>query len=249
MTAVAVLLVIGAWMVRTRVVAGAFALSHQPGIVVAYFKATEVVLWRQGRAEERYVATSLDPAVADQPHDVWESIDAELRDRMGATAERPMSELSWRNLAQGNRTEHDSFAVSRALGRIGWDRLRQRPLATLACCVVRCGTLVAFPLNLAVDRPAGVSGNRVVWFGLGCIYSVLALAVLWRLMRGRWALLEVWFPLAGLAALLLAATPQVDPRFRVPMIPLLLVLAFLPRRGVGRVSTAGQGDQYAMSND
>ena len=53
-----------AWMTRNRIAAGHFALSDQSGVVVAYFKATEVVLWREGRTGDRYLETSLDPAKA-----------------------------------------------------------------------------------------------------------------------------------------------------------------------------------------
>ena len=42
---------------------------------------------------------------------------------------------------------------------------------------------------------------------------------------------QAYFPLAVTIALLLAATPQIDPRFRVPMIPLLVFMAMLQRPG------------------
>ncbi len=51
--------------------------------------------------------------------------------------------------------------------------------------------------------------------------------------RGRLGLVHgvlvpVYFPLACTLALLAATTPQLDPRFRVPMIPFLAFLAILP---------------------
>jgi hypothetical protein len=51
--------------------------------------------------------------------------------------------------------------------------------------------------------------------------------------------MAMFFPVASALALLAAATPQVDPRFRVPMIPMLLLLAFLPSRGNGNPDVGG----------
>jgi len=75
------------WMTRNLLVAGHFALSHQSGIVLAYFKATEVELWRQSRTEDRYVETSLNPGTRDVPHIIWDDIDQALCVRM--TGVRP----------------------------------------------------------------------------------------------------------------------------------------------------------------
>ena len=44
-------------------------------------------------------------------------------------------------------------------------------------------------------------------------------------------LVPIYFPLACTLALLVATTPQLDPRFRVPMIPFLALLAIFPPRG------------------
>ena len=46
----------------------------------------------------------------------------------------------------------------------------------------------------------------------------------------RW--MPAAFPLAVLAALLAATTPQLDPRLRVPMVPLLALLAVLPGKSL-----------------
>jgi hypothetical protein len=78
-TLAAMMLIVGAWIGRNKVVAGRFAISHQSGIVLSYFKATEVMLWRLGRTADRYAETSIDDAHTDQLHVVWEDIDARLR--------------------------------------------------------------------------------------------------------------------------------------------------------------------------
>ena len=236
------LLVISSWMLRNQIVAGHFAMSDQGGVVLAYFKAAEVTLWREGRTVERYLETSLDPAHAQRPHAVWEGIDARLQSRFAGLADERRSALHWRNLAQGNQTDIDSFAISKALARIGWSDLVESPTATAACCLVRCGSILTFPLNLAVKPPDGVPLRRWRSAAIGAIYSLLALAVLVRLGRGAIGFRAVYFPVACTLALLLAATPQVDPRFRVPMIPLLIAVALLPIRRVDADPPEVRGD-------
>ncbi len=214
------------WVVRNRAVAGHWALSSQGGGVLAYFKVAEVVLWRQGRADRRIAETSLDPRFAGAPHTVWEDIDARLRNSFSHLPAECQTALRWSNLAQGNRTELDSFELSRALARVGWGYIREAPAATLACCLLRCGLLLAAPLDLYLTPPPATP-RRAVHGLLGAIYAGLAAAVGLRLVRGRWTAAAV-YPAVCCVALLLASTPQLDPRFRVPMIPFLLVLACLP---------------------
>lgn len=218
-------------MTRNHSLAGHFALSHQGGVVLAYFKATEVVLWRDGRTADRYLETALDPAKAGLPHAVWEEIDARLRSRFPSLPEDERAALQWRNLAQGNKTTTDSFAVSQALSEIGRSFLLASPVTTAMCYLVRCGSILTFPLNLALKPPAGVEVDRLVSAMKGVVYLLLCLGVLARILRGRLTFEQVYFPLACVLALLLATTPQIDPRFRVPMIPLLLVVALLPANG------------------
>ena len=165
-----------------------------------------------------------------------------MRNRLGGLADEQRSSLHWRNLAQGNQTDIDSFAISKALARIGWSDLVESPAATAACCLARCGSILTFPLNLAVKPPNGVPIRRWRSAAIGAIYSLLALAVLVRLCRGAIGFRAVYFPVACTLALLLAATPQVDPRFRVPMIPLLIAVALLPIRRVDADPPEVRGD-------
>lgn len=225
----ACVVVLTSWMVRNRVVAGHFALSDQSGVVLAYFKATEVVLWREGRTADRYVETSLDPARATESHRVWDRIDAELAERLPGLTDDQRASLHWWNLAQGNKTTVDSFAISRALSRIARADLMESPLSTIACYMTRCGSILTFPLDLALRPPTGGPAKRVPRGAMASLYVLLCLAVVVSLGRRRGTLVNAYFPLAGTAALLLATTPQIDPRFRVPMIPLLILVALLPR--------------------
>lgn len=223
-------LVVGCWMVRNHRVANHFALSHQSGVVTAYFKATEVELWRQGRSDERIVETSLDPNMQSQPHTVWEKIDQELKTKL---ASLPLSEpesLRWENLAQGNRTRVDSFVISQALREIGMSMMGASWIQTVECWMVRCAAILTFPLDIAIDPPVGLEPSRLKWAIVGLLYTVLGVGVLVRLARRCYGFADIYFPLAGVVALLVASSPQIDPRFRVPMIPLLLYVVLLPRR-------------------
>lgn len=221
--------VAGTWMMRNHQVTGHFRLSHQSGVVLAYFKAAEVVLWRQGRAADRYLETSTDPVNANLPHSVWSAIDRELRLRMVEVPDTVRDTLQWSNLVHGNKTDLDSFRVSDELRRIGWSYLRESPAETIACYVVRMGENLTFPLNLAIAPAAGVAGGRLSWGLKAMPYATLCLLLVVRLARPGLTFANAFYPLMTTVALMLTTTPQIDPRFRVPMIPLLLFVVFLPR--------------------
>ena len=239
--------VVGSWMVRTQGIAGKLAFSHQTGIVLAYFKATEAILWREGRTADRYLETSLSPDRREGPHPIWEAIDKELQFHFYGLPIEQQKELTWPNLAQGNRTTVDSFRISGELESIGLAHLSASPWSTLACYLARCGSILTFPLDLALWPPNGVDVNRLRSAAVGALYALLCAAVVVRLGRGRMEFGAGYFPLACTLALLLATTPQTDPRFRVPLIPLLIVVALLP---VGRSIPAGpDGDRPASATD
>ena len=223
-------LVLGSWMLRNKIVAEHFAISNQGGVVLAYFKATEVALWNEGRTTDRYLETSLDPARINDPHPVWDEIDRRLHGMLFGVPEAVRQTLTWRSLAQGNRSDSDPFPVSEALVRIGRSMLLESPMSTGICCLWRGFWLLMFPMDLAVQPPHGVEINRGRSFVLGAFYALLALAACRGLVRGRGSWTNHYFAVGATLALLAAATPQIDPRFRVPMIPLMLVLAFSPPR-------------------
>lgn len=239
-----------AWMTRNRLVAGHFALSHQSGIVLAYFKATEVELWRQGRTEDRYTEVSLNPVQRQAPHIIWEGIDEALcmrltgqklfvprfqaRDEKGVQttfSQMPAcSDIRWFNLAQGNKTHWDSFRISRELGAIGRDMLLSAPGSAIACNMMRIAENLTFPLDLAIKPAEGAPVNRIKAAGLGVANLLLVLAAgvgVFRAWR-KWP--DMYFPIACVIALSLTTAPQIDPRFRVPLIPFLAFLALLPVR-------------------
>lgn len=224
---VSVLAVVGTWMARNHRVAGHFALSHQSGIVLAYFKATEVALWRDGRARDRYVETSLDPARQNDPHDHWDSVDARLRRHFADLPEEQAASLQWRNLAQGNRTPLDAFRISAELKGIALQECLAAPWSTLACCAVRVADNLTFPLSLSLVAYRGLeSSSRWRHAVLGAVYAGLAAAALVGVLRGGGPRVHRFFPLAAASALLLAATPQVDPRFRAPVTSILVLMAW-----------------------
>jgi len=221
------LVLLGGWSARNRAVAGHWGLSSQSGVVLAYFKAAEVELWRQGRAADRYVETSLDPSNLDKPHSVWGDIDRSLHQRLADLPAKTLSTLTWRRLAQGNRGDYDPFVVSSALAAIARQMLWQAPLATAVVCLERCAMILTFPAHLVFDREATTS-RRLLHGAIGVLYSALILAAIIRLFRRRICWGDALFPLAAVLCLLIATTPQLDPRFRVPMLPFLLLIALLP---------------------
>ncbi len=221
--------IVSGWTARNRVLAGHWALSSQGGVVLAYFKAAEVELWHLGRSGDRYRETSLDPDRLDEPHVVWDGIDRRLQTQFPDFPAEARQTLTWRQLAQGNQSEHDPFAVSDALTRIGWEMLLDRPIATAAFCLGRCAEALTFPLHLAFE-PNLTTAQRLRYAGVGSIYALLSFLVVLQILRRCVGWRDAFFPLAGTVCLLLATAPQLDPRFRVPMVPFLLVLAFLPRR-------------------
>ena len=118
---------------------------------------------------------------------------------------------------------------------IGWFRLKEIPVSTVNCCLTRMFLNLTFPLELILKSHTGIEPNPLKNTVAGIIYLLLTFAVVVRLLRPPITTPAVWFPIMVTLALLLAVTPQLDPRFRVPMIPLLLFLALLP---VGRLREA-----------
>jgi 4-amino-4-deoxy-L-arabinose transferase-like glycosyltransferase len=230
-------LVVGPWLVRNRIVAGRFVLSHQAGTVLTYYKAIEVVFWNADQTRQRYSQEAI--------HRVWEHFDEQVRQRWAAD-HGPLSadqarDIAWPQIAWGRVRTVNPVLLDQEVRRVGLQTLAEHPWATAGCWLTRCGSILTFPLTLAIHPPSdprslpfanllpNLSPARRRAFALvlaGPFVLVTVLAA-WRLrflVRARLA-----FPLltclVPVVALLVATSPQEDPRFRVPMIPLLLLLA------------------------
>ncbi|MCG3136982.1 MAG: hypothetical protein HJJLKODD_00823 [Phycisphaerae bacterium] len=220
--------VLAPWLLRNQQVAGHAALSHQSGIVLAYFKAAEVRLWNEARTRNRYRELSLHPDDRYQPHAVWETIDEQLRSELHDLPPEQLDQLHWYNLAQGNTTTVDSFVISAALHRIGTRMLLDKPLNTFSCFIVRMAANLIFPLDLAITPPHLAARSRLRDALIGTPYALLCLWIVFHLLGGRTSWPDWFFTAALVGVLLLIAAPQIEPRFRVPLIPFLLLLAAWP---------------------
>ena len=163
---------------------------------------------------------------------------------MKSLSDEQRDEIHWSNLAQGNQTSLNSFAASDELERIGWSLIFDSPVSSIACGLLRCGSILTFPLNIAIWPPDGIEIQRLRSWAVGIAYLVLTLAVCFRLYRHGGIskhygglMVGAYFPLACTVALLVMTTPQIDPRFRVPMIPMLIVLALMPVGREGKSKT------------
>jgi len=224
------------WLARNHAVAGRYSLSHQSGASFAYHKVADVVLWSQGRHAERFSAAALDEvrgAMDDRLRDKW-------RERFGPLADRQRETLSWRNLNFGRHDGIDPFVASSLLWEVGWEQLAGRKADLVACFAVQGVGMLIFPLNLVLDPPAGkgsaplaiIGGGestvgRAAAVSIGLAYAALVMIALVRLAvaairrRPPGALFVLW----PMLFLFLPALPFEDPRFRLPLVPLLLVLA------------------------
>ena len=239
---VAGMALIGPWLIRNKAATGNLKLSHQYGVVQAYYKATEAVLYQQGKAGDRYDN--------DVVQSIWHEIDAELRERLWR--EHPewpanaIQALNWSDLAWGRTPEVAPFVVSSALWRIGNRRLLEHPLVSAKCYVLNSVQMFSFPLGLGLfppaNRAAAPFGNllgttrpllsQAAAVLLGAGYLTLLVVALARVVGGwnRMSAMRVAELALPLICLWLTTTPQIDPRFRVPMIPFLLMLAFRSKR-------------------
>lgn len=225
------------WCLRNRVVAGRFAISHQGGVVLTYYKAVEVVLWHRGQTRQRYDPQTL--------HAVWEEFDERVRRRWsaehGALTPQAAKDISWPQIAWGHVSQVNPLLLDRPIAQVGWEVLGEHPLSSLSCWLSRCGSILVFPLSLAIDPPdqpealpfasllpsASASARRLLAVLLAAPFALLTF------LAGRAALrlicVRKWYGLTFFLlpsiAMLLATSPQTDPRFRLPIIPFLLILA------------------------
>ena len=268
---VGVAALVGPWLLRNRIVAGHWALSHQSGDNFAYRKVADVVLWSQGRHRERFDAQALD--------EVRIAIDQRLRhewrQRFGPLTPRQEQALTWTRLNFGRTEGIDPFVASSLLWKVGRQMLAGRGRAMAACFTVQGLKMLVFPLGLVLDPPAGQGSAPFSLLGggqsrtaqaaaavIGSTYAVLAVLAAWGLLSAarrrcwpgekkgsgvfcakhpsgrsgkrlptpffllwhrRWPahFFAVWLILA----LLLPTLPFEDPRFRLPLVPFLWLLA------------------------
>jgi len=237
-------LLLGPWLIRNRLVAGRFALSHQTGTVLTYYKAAEIVLWAEDRANERYDE--------DAVHDVWDRFDQRLRERWsaqhGPLTPEARRDIAWPQVAWGRVRAVDPLLLDRQTLRVGLTVLAEHPVATASCWLWRCGSILTFPLGLAIWPPdaadalpfAGMLPNLSITSRRGLAALLAAPFVVLAIVAGCRAIVSIRSDRFAhvlacalpLLALLLATSPQLDPRFRVPMIPFLLLMAAIrgPRR-------------------
>lgn len=237
------------WRMTNAVHTGHAELSSQSGVVLAYFKATEVQLWSEGRADERYLETSLSQDKGEHPHTVWNQIDERLRRSEADFDVTDRDQLRWTNLAQGNKTSADSFVISRELAEIGTDMLLADPLDTALCCAVRAAGLIVFPLGNALSPPEGIETSRMTDAVKAAPYVFLLAGLLWRVFRRSLHWRAMVFPLLVTFALLAATVPQLDPRFRVPLIPMLLVIAMHAARPGDRTTPEPADSRSPATHD
>jgi hypothetical protein len=240
--AVGTLLVVGPWCLRNKKVAGHFALSHQSGASLAYHKVMDVVLWSEGKSRLRFDYDTQDVARA--------NIDARLRSewqkRVGPLTPDQRFALVWDRLNYDVPIPMDPFVVSDLLSRIGIELLLENWKSTTACFWVQGLSMLVFPLGLVIDPPVGATPltmlggrgmlSKVAAGAIGGVYALLLLVVLWRIWSAVWE--RRWpvhfFVIWPALALFLFSLPSEDPRFRLPIVPLMLVLALPLGRGQWR---------------
>jgi hypothetical protein len=238
--------VVAPWLLRNRVVAGHLALSHQSGASLAYHKVMDVMLWSQGRGEHRF-----NPAVHDE---VRTQIDLRLQQewaaRFGPLTPAQRESLTWRRLNYGGPLAVDPFIASELLRKVSYQLLREKWKSALACFAAQGLSMLVFPLGLTIAPPAGAMPLGILGGGgllsriaatlIGGAYAVLFFVVLWRLWSALWE--RHWprhfFVLWPALALFVLSLPSEDPRFRLPIVPLMLILALGTRIAPAHVARA-----------
>jgi len=234
--------VVGPYLLRNRIVAGHFALTPQTGTSFAYHKVVDVVLFSQGRSRYRFDAQTLDEIRTQIDH----RLQTKWEQSYGPLTPAQREALTFAKLNFGEAESVDPFAASSLLWSVGLEMLADRPGALVQCFVTQGATMLIFPLGLILFPPAGEgaaplsmllgSGSIAaiaVAAALGACYAALILAVCGRLIaaarRRSWP--NHFFVIWPTLALFALALPFEDPRFRLPLIPFLWLLAVgHPRR-------------------
>ncbi len=232
--------VVGPWLVRNHGITGRWGLSHQSGASFAYHKVVDVVLWAEGRHDRRFDAATLDEArtqIDRRLHEKWQEVHGPLNAKQRQA-------LRWENLNYGEAPGVDPFAASSLLWAVGLEVLAEHKAAAVACFAVQGMSMLAFPLGLVVDPPAGSEAAPLSLLGggsaassiaaavLGTVYALLVVVVAARIAGAvrRWRCpghLLALLPALGLFVLTL---PFEDPRFRLPLVPIFWLVAVVSCR-------------------
>lgn len=232
-----IVLVIGPWLVRNKVVAGHAALAHQGGASFAYHRVLDVVLWSEGRPDERFSAETHE--------EIRRRVDRRLQQkwqqRFGPLTDDQRADLTWHRLNFGTARTIDPFVASELLWEVGLEMLHGRTWAIMPCFAAQGLGMLVFPLGLVLFPPATagpmsmlLGGNTAVATAfavlLGSVYALLTLGVLIRMAqalarRARGAHVAYILPAMTLFVL---ALPFEDPRFRLPLVPFMWLIAAAP---------------------
>jgi hypothetical protein len=196
------------------------------------------MLWSQGNPQYRF-----DPTIAAEMRD---QIDAQLQakwqEQFGHLTPEEKDSLTWRKLNFGKPLAHgvDPMAASNILWSIGTDFLKSHPADMFKCFAVQGSLMLIFPLGLVLWPPASsgsasfsmLMGNQgpraaLVSTVIGSAYAILALWIIANLIMAvaRRRFPAGYFAFWPAAAMFIFSLPFEDPRFRLPLIPLFLILA------------------------
>lgn len=236
--AAGVALLVGPWLARNQAITGRFALSHQSGVSLAYFKVVDVLLWERGQTAGRFDIRVLRP--------IYEEMDRTLRDRWereyGPLTDVQREELRWDKLIYGEVHAVNPVDVSRILWQIGLEMLKTRKAETLVCYSSRTVSLLTYPLAIAVWPPtnegsmpfASLIGSahpvaaRALAAIIGVAFAAVAAGALIRVLTSivQRRYYPAWFALIAAGVLIVVTIPFEDPRFREPLMPFLFVMLF-----------------------
>jgi len=228
--------VLAPYLVRNRAVAGHLSLTPQTGPSFAYHKVVDVVLFSQNKSRYRFD----DQTLSQIRTDIDQRLKSKWEDRYGPLTPTQREQLIYAKLNFGKAQGVDPFTASSLLWSVGLDLLADRPWSTVQCFATQGAKMLVFPLGLVLSSPVGEGSVPLsMLFGgssltasliaivLGACYAALALTVLCRLIAAaRWQCWpEHFFVIWPILALFVLTLPFEDPRFRLPMIPFLLLLA------------------------
>ena len=233
-------LVVSPWIIRNGLVGGHYQLNCEAGPAFAYHKVVDVILWSQGRSDERFNQAAV--------VSVRESIDEKLRAawaaRVGPLDDATRERLCCEKLNFGLDYGSDPFDAHRLFVRVGMGELFARPGSTASCFIVQGLKLFIFPLGLVLDPPAGegaaplstllggggILRRAIIPAMIGVVYAGLALLAFVRIFPTAYGVdfHAGIFAVMPVICLFVQTLPFEDPRFRLSMTPFLLMLVKRP---------------------